>query len=118
MSPRTLDELVSLLCQLRLVDSQLLLRYSGELPPGSSAEALLSLLESGNALTPFQIERIRKGDTDDLVLGGYKLLYRNASGSFARVFRACSVDDDRMIGLKVLRDRWCEDVDMIKLFHR
>src|SRR5262245_54894660 len=118
MSPRTLDELVSILGQLRLVDSKLLLRCSGELPPNSSAEALLNLLEGQNALTPFQIERLRKGDTDGLVLGGYKLLYRNASGSFARVFRACSIDDDRMIGLKVLRERWSTDADMIKLFKR
>ncbi|MFO1094215.1 MAG: serine/threonine-protein kinase [Planctomycetaceae bacterium] len=118
MSPRTLDELVSILGQLRLVDSKLLLRCSGELPPGSSPDALLALLESQNALTPFQIERLRKGDTDGLVLGGYKLLYRNASGSFARVFRACSIDDDRMIGLKVLRERWSTDADMVRLFHR
>lgn len=118
MSPRTLDELVSLLGQLRLVDSELLLRSAGELPPNSSAESLLTLLESRNILTPFQSERIRKGDTDGLVLGGYKLLYRNASGSFARVFRACAIDDDRMIGLKVLRERWSSDPDMVRLFHR
>jgi len=118
MSPRTSDDVVSMLGQLRLVDSDLLLRCAGELPPNSSAESLLTLLEGQNALTPFQSERIRKGDTDGIVLGGYKLLYRNASGSFARVFRACSIEDDRMIGLKVLRERWSTDADMVKLFHR
>src|SRR5690349_22207005 len=50
-----------------------------------------------------------------LVLNGYKLLYRNASGSFARVFRACGVEDNRMVGLKVLRDRWANDPDMVRL---
>jgi tRNA A-37 threonylcarbamoyl transferase component Bud32 len=118
MSPRTQDELVNLLGQLRLVDAELLLRCAGELPPGGPAEPLLQMLESRNALTPFQSEKIRKGESDGLVLGGYKLLYRNASGSFARVFRACGVDDNRMIGLKVLRDRWANDSDMVRLFHR
>ena len=118
MSPRTQDELVSLLGRLRLVDSDTLLRYSGEFAPSSPPEALLQLLESRNLLTPFQTERIRRGDTDGLVLGSYKLLYRNASGSFARVFRACDIDDGRMIGLKVLRERWSSDPDMVRLFHR
>lgn len=118
MSPRTQDELVSLLGQLRLVDAETLLRCAEASPPNSSSEALLRQLESRNLLTPFQSERIRKGDTSGLVLGGYKLLYRNASGSFARVFRACGIDDDQMIGLKVLRDRWSSDPDMVRLFHR
>jgi hypothetical protein len=62
MSPRTQDELVNLLGQLRLVDAELLLRCAGELPPGGPAEPLLQMLESRNALTPFQSEKIRKGE--------------------------------------------------------
>lgn len=118
MSPRTSDELVALLGQLRLVDADSLLRCAAELPPGSSADALLTLLETRHLLTSFQAERIRRGETDGLVLGGYKLLYRNASGSFARVYRACSISDSGMIGVKVLRERWTSDPDMVRLFHR
>ena len=76
------------------------------------------MLENRHLLTPYQSERLRRGETDGLVLGGYKLLYRNASGSFARVFRACGVDDNKMVGLKVLRERWSNDPDMVRLFHR
>ena len=50
------------------------------------------LLESRHLLTPYQVSKLRKGETDSLVLGNYKLLYRNASGSFARVFRGRVAD--------------------------
>lgn len=118
MPLRTADELASLLGQLRLVEPDVLLRAMQELSPASKAEALLSALERQHLLTNLQVERIRKGETDGLVLGGYKLLYRNASGSFARVYRASSLADGSMIGLKVLRERWANDADMVRLFHR
>jgi CheY-like chemotaxis protein/tRNA A-37 threonylcarbamoyl transferase component Bud32 len=118
MPPRTADELATLLGHLRLVDTDDLLRSMSELPPAASADSLLALLERQHLLTNLQTERIRKDETDGLVLGGYKLLYRNASGSFARVYRAGSLTDGTMIGLKVLRERWANDADMVRLFHR
>ena len=45
---------------------------------------LLQLLEKKHLLTSYQASVLRRGRTDGLVLGGYKLLYKNASGSFAR----------------------------------
>src|SRR5690606_35238073 len=89
-----------------------------ELPITAKAEDLLNALERKHLLTTFQVDRIRKGDIENLVLGGYKLLYRNASGSFARVYRACSVVDGRMVGVKVLRERWSNDRETIDLFRR
>ncbi|MCA8998756.1 MAG: protein kinase [Planctomycetaceae bacterium] len=83
-----------------------------------SSDDLLRELERRQALTAFQMERIRKGEIDGLVLGGVKLLYRNASGSFARVYRGCRISDAAMIGVKVLRDRWSSDRDVVQLFHR
>jgi serine/threonine protein kinase len=79
---------------------------------------LLDLLERKNFLTSLQVERIRKGDAEGLVLGGFKLMYRIASGSFARVYRACSVQDDRTVAIKVLRERWSSDPDTLMLFRR
>src|SRR5580704_16115776 len=76
---------------------------------GQSIDDLIHELEIRHLLTPYQVTKLRKRDVEGLLLGKLKLLYRNASGSFARVFRGCSTDDGRMVGIKVLRSRWAED---------
>lgn len=78
--------------------------------------AVLQWLEQKGSLTSYQVSRVEKGELDGLVLGGYKLMYRNASGSFARVYRACGVKDNKMIGLKLLRQRWAKDPRCVKEF--
>lgn len=83
----------------------------------SGSDMLQSLLDN-NFLTPFQAESIRKLDTGLLILGGNKLLYPNASGSFARVFRGENLDTGEMVAVKVLRNRWNNEPDTIDLFQR
>ena len=85
---------------------------------GPSIDALIDELEQRHYLTPYQATKLKKRETDGLRLGPYKLLYRNASGSFARVFRGCTVDDGKMVGIKVLRQRWAEDPRTVNLFRR
>lgn len=119
MSFQTLDELRRVLVELELVTPAQLKRAMDEVgsvtrQPGP----LLNFLEREGQLTSYQLAKLHKGETDGLLLGRYKLLYRNASGSFARVFRACSLDDGKMIGLKVLRQRWSGDPQYVKQFHR
>ena len=119
MSFQTLDELRRVLVELELVAPAQLATAVEEVEGVSRQPApLLDLLERQGALTSYQLSRLSKGETDGLVLGRYKLLYRNASGSFARVFRACSLDDGKMFGLKVLRQRWATDPNYVKQFHR
>ena len=79
---------------------------------------LLKSLEHKGFLTSYQSGRIAKGEIEGLVLGRYKLMYRNASGSFARVYRACDLKSGRMVGVKVLRQRWSEDPKAVHEFHR
>ena len=81
-------------------------------------ESALRSLEGSGFLTSFQTHRIRKGQTDGIVLGNYKLQYRNASGSFARVYRASTLNDSRVVALKLLRDRWASDPEHVSGFHR
>ena len=119
MSFQTLDELRRALVELELVSPTQLAEAMDDVggvtrQPGP----LLDALERVGALTTYQLSKLNKGETDGLILGRYKLLYRNASGSFARVFRACSLDDGKMIGLKVLRQRWASDPNYVKQFHR
>lgn len=107
------------LIQSKLVESSRLQECMVRLQSrGQSIDDLIAELENRHLLTPYQVTKLRKRDVEGLLLGKLKLLYRNASGSFARVFRGCSVDDGRMVGIKVLRSRWAEDPRKVSLFKR
>lgn len=119
MSFQTLDDLRQVLVEFELVSPAQLSAAMDEVTGLSRQPGpLLDALERQGALTSYQLSKLHKGETDGLILGRYKLLYRNASGSFARVFRACSLDDGKMIGLKVLRQRWASDPNYVRQFHR
>lgn len=119
MSSISLEGLARLVVQLRLVEPAQLDLCMAELGISrTSPEELLRLLESRSLLTSFQTSMLAKGETDGLVLGDYKLLYRNASGSFARVYRAESISTGEMVGLKLLRQRWAKDKHAVQQFHR
>lgn len=79
---------------------------------------IVDKLASADLLTPLQRNRILGGEGESLLLGGYKLLYRNGSGSFARVFRAATLDGRRTVALKLLRDRWSQDPEAVRSFQR
>ncbi|NOX56281.1 MAG: protein kinase [Planctomycetes bacterium] len=119
MGSSSLEELERTLVDLRLVALDELQRALS--PPDESArtaEVLLNRLQKAGLLTPYQVEKLLAGETDELVVGGYKLLYRNAAGTFARVFRACSLEDGRTVALKLLRRRWCDDRETVAAFRR
>ncbi|HZY87777.1 MAG TPA: protein kinase [Gemmataceae bacterium] len=78
----------------------------------------LRVLERKGYLTPWQSGKVLKGDTDGFVLGGFRILYKIASGSFGRVFRAVDPRGGRVVAVKVLRRRWSEDQQRIDLFIR
>jgi serine/threonine protein kinase len=88
---------------------------------GGGAPDLLTMLrtlERKGWLTPYQSGKLLKGDDDGFLLGGYRLLYKIASGSFGRVFRADDPRAGRVVALKVLRRRWSENQQHIDLFIR
>ena len=93
-------------CRIRLGTSRL------------DVDRLLQELERRQILTPFQICHIKKDQVEGLVLGGCKLLYRNAAGSFARVYRAECLATGGTVGVKVLRERWASDPQTVSLFRR
>jgi eukaryotic-like serine/threonine-protein kinase len=108
-------ELEDFLLDRRLVESGQL-RGGGEVP--RTADELLTDLERRGVLTSYQTGKLRRGETDGLRVGQYRLLYRNAAGSFARVFRGCSVVDGSMVGVKILRQRLASDPRAVTLFLR
>lgn len=83
-----------------------------------SVDDALALLTRQQLLTSFQEGRLRADNASSMVLGDVKLMYQNASGSFARVYRGESVQDGRMLGVKVLRQRWAKDPEMVAQFRR
>lgn len=84
----------------------------------ADAETLLMCLERKNYITPLITQKLLKGDPDGYILGGYRLLYKIASGSFGRVYRADEPATGRVVAVKVLRRRWSEDQHRIELFER
>lgn len=114
-----LQEFQSFLVSKKLVDSLQLQECMARIRlTGPSIDALIDELERRHYLTPYQAARLKKRELDGLRLGPYKLLYRNASGSFARVYRGCSLEDGKVVGIKLLRQRWAEDPRMVNLFRR
>lgn len=81
-------------------------------------EPVLRVLERKGQLTPWQSHKLLKSDPDGYFLGGYRVLYKVASGSFGRVFRAEDRATGRVVAIKVLRRRWSEDKLRIELFDR
>lgn len=119
MAGPKVDELCRQLVRLQLVEQGQIDQCLNELGKhASDSESVVSWLESKGALTSLQAGKVRRGETADLVLGPYRLMYRNASGSFARVYRARDVRTGRMVGLKVLRQRHCEDPEAVDEFRR
>ncbi len=83
-----------------------------------NAISLLRLLERKGLLTPWQSQKLLKGDADGFFLGGYRILYKIASGSFGRVYRAEDPQTGNIVAIKVLRSRWTEDKRSIEMFER
>lgn len=110
--------LAQLMLQLGLVTEVQLQECWDELGPGTSPEQLLRSLERKRYLTPYQSHKLLKGDAGGYFLGGSKILYRIASGSFGRVFRAEDPQTGRVVAIKVLRRRWSEDPHAVELFER
>ena len=115
----TAGQMAKLVVQLNLIDemtAQEALMDLGD--KGLPSADYVKLLERRSLLTPLQIGKLRKGDRDGYFLGGYRLLYRIASGSFGRVYRGDDPRSGQIVAVKVLRRRWSEDPRRVEMFER
>lgn len=85
---------------------------------GDDPFPLVRCLERKGLLTPLQSHKLLKGENDGFFLGGFRLMYKIASGSFGRVFRADDPRTGQIVAIKILRKRWSEDPHTIELFER
>jgi serine/threonine protein kinase len=121
MASVEVSKICDTLIRLSLVDQ----RQLDDCLTGSAAgatEQFLQVLERKGLITSYQSKQLlssqKTGQTSGLVLAHYALLYHNASGSFARVFRAKDLKNGKMLGLKVLRSRFAKDPKAIAEFKR
>src|SRR5688572_27045063 len=68
------------------------------------ATDMLRLMERKKYLTPWQAKKLLKGELDGYFLGGYRILYKIASGSFGRVYRGDDPRTGQVVAVKVLRN--------------
>jgi CheY-like chemotaxis protein len=101
-----------------VTEAQLVEAYDEVGQPGSDPEPMLRFLERKGYMTPWQSAKLLKRDPDGYFLGGYRVLYKIASGSFGRVFRAEDPQTGRVVAIKVLRRRWSEDPQRVEFFER
>jgi serine/threonine-protein kinase len=81
-------------------------------------ERFTALMVRREMLTNFQVDRILSGKRDGYFYGNYKVLYMVGAGTFARVYRATHRDAPRDRAVKVLRNRYAEDLVTTEQFLR
>jgi eukaryotic-like serine/threonine-protein kinase len=117
--PADASELAQLVVRVGLIDDQIAKECLYELDGDQKRpDELTKLMERKGLLTPLQSGKLLKGEMDGFILGGYRLLYKIASGSFGRVYRGDNPSTGQIVAIKVLRRRWTEDKKRIEMFER
>lgn len=118
MAKQEADALPGLILELGLATEAQLQEASEGVGPDPEPAALLRALERKGILTNWQSQKLLRADADGYLIGGYRVLYQVASGSFGRVFRAVDPHSGGGVAVKVLRKRWSKDPQRVELFLR
>src|SRR5262245_38757238 len=110
MGPQDATEFATLAVRVGLVEDHVAKECIYELEDRTSPpETMARYMERKGLITPLQTSRLLKGEVDGYILGGYRLLYKIASGSFGRVYRGSDPGTGQTVAVKVLRKKWTED---------
>jgi len=119
MAELTAEQITQQAFNLSLLDDRQLQAVWGELGRRDvPADELIQLLMRRELMTNFQLERMLRGERTGYYYGDYKVLYMVAAGTFARVYRAVHRETGRVVALKVLRKRYCDDPEQVEHFLR
>lgn len=117
--PTDASEVADMTVRLKLIEEPVVRELLFELDDRRSpAVDFARLLERKSLLTPLQSSKLLKGETEGYFLGGFRLLYKIASGSFGRVYRGDDPRSGQIVAVKVLRRRWTEDPKRVESFER
>src|SRR5437870_3109964 len=109
MNIKDAGELGNLAVRLGLLSLEQLREGLDETNPVAPPSELIGVLERKQFITAYQGNKLLRGDIDGYFMGGYRLLYKFASGSFGRVWRGEDPRTGIPVAIKVLRRRWCDD---------
>jgi serine/threonine-protein kinase len=119
MSDLTAEQLAQRAFDLGLLDDRCRREIYNELGfPDVPLEELTQFLLRRNFLTPYQLDRLMKGETGGFYYGRNKILYFVGSGTFARVYRAVNQETGQVVAVKVLRQRFSGDPEKVESFKR
>lgn len=118
MANPTANELGQLALKLGVLTANRLDEARADLVSTADAAELVRVLERKGYLTPWQSQKLLKGETDGYFLGGYKLLYLISAGSFGRVFRAEDAQTGVIVAIKVLKKQLGSNPRCVQLFER
>lgn len=119
MSQVTADQLAQRAIDMGLVEPRQMDAAWGELGTREApVEELANLLQRRELLTNWQTERLLENRRAGFFYGPYKVLYLVGAGTFARVYRAVHRESGEVFAVKVLRQRFTEDMTKTEQFLR
>jgi serine/threonine protein kinase len=119
MAELSAEDLAQRAFDLELIDDRSFREVRGELSQRHlSAEESQQLLLRRGLLTPYQMERLKRGDRAGFFYGDYRVLYQVGAGTFARVYRAVHRETSKVVAVKVLRQRFMTDAKKCEQFRR
>lgn len=119
MSDWSAEKFAQRVFDLALLDNPQIDAVWGELGSrDATLDEFTSVMLRKGLLTNLQIERIMRGERQGFFYGKYKLLYLVGAGTFARVYRAVHVDKGTVAAVKVLRNRFLNDISQQEQFLR
>lgn len=83
-----------------------------------SCEDLIRVLQRKEMLTTLQVDRVLRGERGGYFYGKWKVLYLIGAGTFARVYRAIHMENQRVAAVKVLRKRHRNEPTQVEQFMR
>lgn len=119
MSELTADQLAQRAVDIGLIEPRQMEAVWSELGTREiSTDDLCSHLQRRELLTNWQTERLLEGRRTGFFYGPYRVLYLVGAGTFARVYRAVHRETGEVFAVKVLRQRYSEDMTKTEQFLR